>query len=199
MRLMINSDACAKEQFSINEVLILYLIMHDRDFNSTIRDLRGRGVLQEQNGKLVVSEVSVRKLNKVLFDSGNIDKGRLDELAIKLQKCFPEGKPQGSVSYYRSNKREIIFKLQKFFLQYGDYPDEDIIKVTHDYVKSFRGNYRYLPVITNYILKPVKTLDEFGNPVTEETSQLATQLENKHDSETTLPADDSSWLYTDRN
>lgn len=201
MKLILNGEICSKYQLNLNETLILYLIMQNLDINDTICALKNRGLLQNQDDKLSVSDAAKDSLNKIITESGNIDKARLDKLASELQRCFPQGKPQGSVSYYRANKREIVFQLQKFFLQYGNYSDEEIIAVTKDYIKSFNGNYRYLPIITNYILKVTKTLDEMGNPVIKESSQLATQLENGQQEEERggVAINDDSWLYTDRN
>jgi hypothetical protein len=175
--------------------------MQGQDCKDMIEILTKRGILQNQNGKCVIPETTKNVVNNILIECGNIDNRNLDALAVKMQKCFPEGKPQGGVAYYRANKREIVFQLQKFFFQYGSYSDEDIIAATKGFVDSFNGNYKYLPVITNFILKSTKALDELGNPVVKESSQLATQLENKHqnDGRVGVAINDDSWLYTDRN
>lgn len=201
MKLILNSDICAKYHLSIDEALILLLIMRNPDYNGTFRDLVNRGLLQNQNGKCIISTTTETLLNRMMIDSGNVDERRLSTLASKMQQCFPEGKPQGSVNYFRANKREIIFQLQKFFIQYGDYSDEDIVEATQSYVNSFHGNYRYLPIITNFILKATKTQDEMGNPVIKESSQLATQLENKQQEEERrgMAINDDSWLFSNRN
>lgn len=201
MRLTIDNKICAKHQLSINEFFLLHLIMQGQDCKSMIETLIKRGILQEQNGKCVIPDITKGVVNDILVECGNIDNRNLDALAVKMQKCFPVGKPQGSIAYYRSNKREIIFQLQKFFFQYGNYSDEDIITATRMFVDSFNGNYKYLPVITNFILKSTKTLDEFGNPVIKESSQLATQLENKQQEEEGygVAINGDSWLFSNRN
>lgn len=201
MNLILNNEVCAKYQFSLEETLILYLIMRNPDFNVTFNNLKNRGLLQNRNGKCSISDNAKNSLYRIMTESGNIDENRLNKLASDMQKCFPQGKPQGSVNYFRANKREIVFQLQKFFVQYGNYSDEDILAATKDYIASFHGNYRYLPIITNFILKTTKTLDEMGNPVIKESSQLATQLENRQQEEEggVVAINDDSWLYTDRN
>lgn len=200
MKLVLNSKICDKYQFSLEEILILYLVMHNPDFNATINALKDRGLLQSQDGKYSISDSAKSSLCNVMAESGNINETRLSNLAIEMQKCFPQGKPQGSVNYFRANKREIIFQLQKFFVQYGNYPDEDILSATKDYIESFRGNYRYLPIITNFILKTTKILDERGDPVIKESSQLATQLENRRqEGNKEAVINDDSWLVTSRN
>lgn len=201
MRLTIDSKICAKHQLNVNEFFLLHLIMQGQDCKNMIETLVRRGILQEQDGKCIIPDITKSVVNDILVECGNIDNKNLDTLAMKMQKCFPMGKPQGSIAYYRSNKREIIFQLQKFFLQYGNYSDEDIIAATKMFVDSFNGNYKYLPVITNFILKSTKTLDELGNPVVKESSQLATQLENKQQEKEggRVAINDDSWLYTDRN
>lgn len=198
---MIDSKICAKHQLNVNEFLLLHLIMQGQDYKDIIETLVKRGVLQEQNGKCVIPEYTKNVVNNIFVECGNIDNRNLEALAIKMQKCFPEGKPRGSIAYYRANKREIVLQLQKFFFQYGNYSDEDIITATKGFVDSFNGNYKYLPVITNFILKSTKTLDELGNPVVKESSQLATQLENKQQEMEGkgVAINDDSWLYSDRN
>ena len=201
MRLIVDSKACAKHQLNVNEFLLLHLIMQGQDCKDIIETLKKRGILQEQNGKCVIPELTKNVVNSILVECGNIDSRNLDTLAVKMQRCFPEGKPSGGIAYYRANKREIVFQLQKFFFQYGNYSDEDIIAATKRFVDSFNGNYKYLPVITNFILKSTKTLDEFGNPVVKESSQLASQLENKQQEEETgvVAINDDSWLFNTRN
>lgn len=201
MKLILNSEVCNNYQLSFEETLILFLVTHNPDFKITINTLRDRGLLQSQNGKYIISDLAKASLCRIMVESGNIDEARLNNLAVEMQKCFPQGKPQGSVNYFRANKREIVFQLQKFFIQYGDYSDEDILTATKSYINSFHGNYRYLPIITNFILKTTKTLDEMGNPVIKQSSQLATQLENKQQEEEEggVTINDDSWLYADRN
>lgn len=198
MRLIIDSDICTKYNFSVDEILLLLLIMRGQDVKDQVKNLIGRGLVQKNDDGYTVSESVREMLDKIVLESGNASEKRLSTLAMKMQKCFPEGKPYGSITYYRANKREIIFRLQSFFKQYGDFPDEEIVDATRRFVESFHGNYKYLPVITNFIIKTSKTTDSFGNPVIENTSQLATQLENKDD---TGHADnnDDSWLFSNRN
>lgn len=199
MKLTVDSKVCAKHQLSVNEFLLLHLILQNHDCNGTVKDFVQRGLLQRQNGKVIVPESTKLLIQQVMNESGNVSEDRLNSLAGRMQKCFPEGKPQGSVTYYRANRREIIFSLQSFFGKYGSFSDDDIVDATQRYVDSFHGNYRYLPVITNYIIKSEKTLDEMGNPVIRETSQLATQLENVNDEPASIPVNDDSWLFTARN
>ena len=198
MKLIINSDLCAKQQLNIEESLILYLISRGCNLTNIIAELVNRGLANKQDDCFVLPSSTKKILDEILLGSGNINETRLNNLATKMQKCFPEGKPQGSITYYMANKREIIFKLQRFFAQYGDYSDDDIVDVTKKYVESYHGNYKYLPVITNFIIKTVKSFDEFGNPVVEEISQLATQLENK-EAEESVHVNDDSWLFSSRN
>jgi hypothetical protein len=121
---------------------------------------------------------------------------RLLNLAEKLRKCFPEGKMPGTAYYYRCNNREVFLKLKKFFTQYGDYTDEEIVDATKRFVASYQGNYRYLPLAKYFISKNKTITDEDGKNHITEVSLLATYLENKEEGDINNSGD---WLMSSRN
>ena len=107
----------------------------------------------------------------------------LEPLALELMSLVPQTKMPGTPYYYKCNKREIILKLKKFFKLYGFYPYEDIINATKRYVASFNGDYRYMKLLKYFIMKDEKRTDSDGRGYVEETSMLATELENKESSD----------------
>lgn len=107
----------------------------------------------------------------------------LEPLALELMSIVPQTKMPGTPYYYKCNKREIILKLKKFFKLYGMYPYEDIVNATKRYVASFNGDYRYMKLLKYFIMKDEKRTDADGKGYIEETSMLATELENKESSD----------------
>ena len=80
----------------------------------------------------------------------------------------------GTTYYYKGNLQDIEKKLKSFKKRYGNYTDEDIIKATENYIKSFNGNYTYLKLLKYFIWK-----DEKRDGETIATSVLADWIENE--------------------
>lgn len=103
-------------------------------------------------------------------------------LADKLREIFPAGKKPGYAYLWRDSTSCIADRLKKFFLKYGNYPDEDIIRVTREYVNSFNGNYQYMQLLKYFIWKNKVTGEEVvrGRIVgeVERQSQLAAYLQD---------------------
>ena len=114
---------------------------------------------------------------------------RFVNLANKLREIYPAGKKPGYAYTWRDSESCIVDRLKKFFLKYGDYPDEDIIRVTKEYVNSFNGNYTYMQLLKYFIWKNKTTGAELvdGRLVgeVEKQSQLAAYLEDKEEEKKT--------------
>lgn len=111
---------------------------------------------------------------------------RCTALAKKLREIFPAGKKPGYAYTWRDSVSCIADRLKKFFLKYGeDYSDEDIIRVTKEYVDGFNGNYQYMQLLKYFIWKNKTTGEEIvrGRIVgeVEKQSQLAAYLEDTPD------------------
>ena len=130
----------------------------------------------------------------ILADSnmGKSQDERLRNLANKLREIFPAGKKPGYAYLWRDSESCIVDRLKKFFLKYGDYPDEAIIKATKKYVDSFNGNYTYMQLLKYFIWKNKVTGEEVvdGRLVgeVEKQSQLAAYLDDRE--EDTAPKQD---------
>ena len=114
-----------------------------------------------------------------------------------MRELFPKGKMPGTAFYYRCNNREVVLKLKKFFIQYGQYSDEEILNATKKFIASFHGELRYMPLIKYFISKNKRVEDENGEFHIQETSELASYLENEDLSEDIEKDDD--WLLTSKN
>jgi hypothetical protein len=146
-------------------------------------------------------------LDEVICDSsgsyGSDD--RLLNLAIEMRECFPKGKMRDRFGretpyYYRCNNNEVIKKLKKFFAQFGNYPDEEIIDATKRYVAAnSRNNYANMRLIKYFILKDALKQGEDGNEHVEQISDLATFLENKEDESIKMTSISDDWLMSSRN
>lgn len=118
---------------------------------------------------------------------------RCKQLAEKLREIFPAGKKPGYAYTWRDSPSCIADRLKKFFLKYGDYPDDRIIQVTKDYVASFNGNYTYMQLLKYFIWKNKTTGEQVvrGRVVgeVEKQSQLAAWLEDTPDKTTSADWD----------
>lgn len=198
MKIVIDEKICKKHHLSVTEVLVSLGIRSSEDVNETLNELEEKQVLVYKDNNYMVTQPWSDILDEILCDScsGEDNEERLTELAKKMRECFPEGKMPGTAYYYRCNVREVVLKLKKFFLQYGNYSDDKIIDATKRFVEAYNGNYRYLPLIKYFISKNKTVTDEDGTSHIQEVSELASYLENK-ETETKATSDD--WLMSARN
>lgn len=200
MKIVIDSKQCLKHKLSPQEVLIALAIRSSKDdIKSIIDNLVNRQVLSSHEGNLTTTQHWDEVIDTILVDSAGAidDEERLNALAEKMKLCFPEGKMPGTPYYYRCNRREIVLKLKKFFIQYGNYKDEDIVDATKRFVASFKGDYKYLPLIKYFIMKTKTIAGEDGVNHNMECSPLADYLENKEDENVVTASDE--WLMNTRN
>ncbi len=129
------------------------------------------GGIPQQNYSL--SHSGVDMLNKIILESDCIapnQKKRLEELSIKLQSLFPDGKKQGTNNYWRGNIHEIKDRLQAFFKRYGEYTDDQIITATTNYLEDYKSNTTLMRTLKYFISK--KTDDGY-------VSDLLTYISNE--------------------
>ena len=198
MKIVIDEKICKKHHLSVTEVLVSLGIRSSEDVNETLNELEEKQVLVYKDNNYMVTQPWSDILDEILCDScsGEDNEERLIELAKKMRECFPEGKMPGTAYYYRCNVREVVLKLKKFFLQYGNYSDDKIIDATKRFIEAYNGNYKYLPLIKYFISKNKTVTDEDGTSHIQEVSELASYLENK-ETETKATSDD--WLMSARN
>ena len=159
-------------------------------------NLCDKGVFIRNGDKIELAKDWEKAVESILAKRNKeISESRLSILAKKMRDCFPEGKMPGTAFYYKCNNREVMMKMKKFFEQHGDYTDEEILEATKRFVASFKGNYRYLPLIKYFIIKNKTVAGEDGRNYITEVSELASYLENKED----RYADSDEWLVTARN
>ena len=191
MKITIDDKACLKHKMTVEEVLVALAIRIGKLENNLENMVKREILVDSKTGYLVTQRWS-DVLDEILCDSqSSIEKSdeELLNLAQRMRECFPQGKMPGTPYYYRCNNSEVIKKLKKFFIQYGNYPDEDIVDACKRFVASFRGNYKYLPLVKYFISKLKDQEDEDGTIHKVEYSPLADYLENKEETVT----DTSDW------
>ena len=203
MKFIIDEKVCGDHKLSVTEMLVCLAVRNADNFDNIISNLINRQVLVNFGGKFMITQHWNDVIDEILLDSSDDTEAesymkRLTNLAEKMRECFPQGKMHGTPYYYRCNNREVILKLKKFFIQYGNYSDEDIIDATKRFVASYQGNYRYMPLIKYFIMKNKTVKDEDGTSHIQEVSELASYLENKgKEEEVVITSDD--WLVSVRN
>lgn len=184
MKITIDEDILEKEGFTFPEILLLMFLKTNASVDETLRFLKEKNAITTNMfGEVVIFQGTDERLQKVLLDSESTKPrdDKITKLAIEMMKLYPQSKMPGTPYYYKCNKREVSLKLKKFFKIYGEYSDEDILNATKKYVESFNGDYHYMKLLKYFIMKEGRKSDEFGNGYTEETSMLATILENPNE------------------
>lgn len=184
MKITIDEDVLQREGFTFPELLLLMFLKTNASVDETLRFLKEKNAVTTNIlGEIVIFQGTDEKVQKILLDSESTKPrdDKITNLAIEMMKLYPQSKMPGTPYYYKCNKREVSLKLKKFFKIYGEYPDEDILNATRKYVESFNGDYHYMKLLKYFIMKEGRKSDEFGNGYIEETSMLATILENPNE------------------
>ena len=181
MNITINDDVCTKYGLSLPELLVILALKSDK-LETTIASLENKGAIVSDvfEGHLVTQRWD-DIASSILLDSDKDRQSpdRIANLAAKLMEIFPKEKKAGTNHYFRGNTKDITLKLKKFFKLYGDkYSDEQVLNAAQAYVSSFNGNYTYMRILKYFLWKDDKKLGEDGKYYIEETSDLATWIEN---------------------
>lgn len=193
MKIVLDEKACLKDRLTLQEALIAVAASMG-GFKDILRNMVSREILSPTEYR------PSPEWTKIINSLIGCDEEHLRTLANQMRECFPKGKQFGTAFYYRCNEREIINKLKKFFEVYGEYPDDKIIKATKQFVASYHGDYRFLPLIKYFISKEKKVMDEDGENHVVKVSELASILENMED-DAEIPEIQNSedWLMNSRN
>lgn len=198
MKMTIDNKVCLKHGLTTKEVFLL-LTLKTGNYMEDISNLEARQIISLRENHYEINPQWGDILEKILNESSESqdEEERLLSLAKQMRELFPKGKMPGTAFYYRCNNREVVLKLKKFFIQYGQYSDEEILNATKKFIASFHGELRYMPLIKYFISKNKRVEDENGEFHIQETSELASYLENEDLSEDIEEDDD--WLLTSKN
>lgn len=181
MNIAINEDICKKYGLRLPELLLILSIKLE-DIRTTMSSLESKqAVIKDMFEGYLVTQRWDDIASNILLDSDkeNQSPDRIVNLASKLMEIFPKEKKVGTNHYFRGNLKDTSLKLKKFFKLYGNkYSDEQILNAAKAYVSSFNGNYTYMRILKYFLWKDDKKLGEDGKYYIEETSDLATWIEN---------------------
>lgn len=181
MNIAINEDVCKKYGLRLPELLLILSIKLE-DIRTTMSSLESKqAVIKDMFEGYLVTQRWDDIASNILLDSDkeNQSPDRIVNLASKLMEIFPKEKKAGTNHYFRGNLKDTSLKLKKFFKLYGNkYSDEQILNAAKAYVSSFNGNYTYMRILKYFLWKDDKKLGEDGKYYIEETSDLATWIEN---------------------
>lgn len=207
MKTTINEKACIKHKLTLQEFLIA-LSIRAGNLTEALQNLLAREVIVKRGEEYFLTQHWSEVVDEVLSDSANdeeeFSEERLLALTQKVQECFPQAKMRDVYGletpfYFRCNKTEIKNKLKKFFMVYGNVPDEDIIDATKRYVASYAPKgYRGMRLAKYFIIKDDRKLMADEEVHVEQVSDLATFLENK-ESEEVVAINNGDWLVNSRN
>ena len=184
MKITIDEDVCKKYGMTMSELLMILLVklgVNILELGEQMVDVQMIVPHDTKNGKYLVTQRWNDITESIILDSDKYKQpvDKLDQLVIKLQEIFPEGKKEGTSQYWRGNKREISLRLKKFFKLYDNtYTDEQILTAAKNYVETFNGQYNYMRVLKYFIWKDEKKLTEDEKIQVVEISDLANYIEN---------------------
>lgn len=191
MKLTINSKACENNGLTLDEFIVLYINAKNIDMQQTMDSIVDKGLANKNlfnNCSLVLGSKTKQLLEKVILDSNATVKDnmeRIKNLAKQLQENYIPGKKAGTQDYFKGSSAEIIQRLKRFFAEYGEFTDEQIIDATKKYVASFNGDYRFAQLLKYFISKKVdgergsRLLAYIENAQQVDTSQLTIDWETE--------------------
>ena len=151
MKFTIDEEICKKMGMTLPEVLAVILVKTGVDIGELFKELQQKQIVVTQTtllGKVImVTQRWDDIVSNILLSSDTAvpSEDRIEKLASTLMQIFPQGKKEGTNTYWRGNIKDTKLKLKKFFKLYGTkYSDEQIINATRKYVESFNGNYSYM-------------------------------------------------------
>lgn len=181
MNITINDDVCTKYGLSLPELLVILALKYDK-IENTIASLESKeAIVSDVFDGYLITQRWDDVASSILLDSDTDRQNpdRIANLATKLMEIFPKEKKSGTNHYFRGNTKDITLKLKKFFKLYGNkYSDEQVLNAAQAYVSSFNGNYTYMRILKYFIWKDEKKMNEDGERYIEETSDLASWIEN---------------------
>lgn len=183
MKITIDSKVLKKNKLTIGQFLLM-LSYHYKVTEEEFNDLLNKHFyISNSYGKRepYLSDKGASIINKIILEGDNLntqEKDELKQLAKKMQDLFPTGKKLGTNYYWKGNVREIENKLQVFFKKYGEFPEEEIIKATENYLNAYADDKRFMQLLKYFIMKNVAK-----GGITETQSELLTYIENLHNND----------------
>lgn len=184
MKITIDEDVCKQYGLEVAELLAILLVKTSTNIPRLFNNIEAKQyIIKDAFEGYLVTQKWNDVSESIILDSekANVkdENKKIEDLALELMAIFPAQKKQGTCHYFRGNRKDISLRLKKFFKLYGNsYTKEQILEAARKYVASFNGNYSYMRILKYFIWKDERKTDSEGKGYIEETSDLASYIDN---------------------
>lgn len=173
-RMIIDPEIVKKNNLDVGEFLFTLGYMLGYDFEQVVDKMVSMGIATYELGSPKPTMLAMERVRKCLGPLANVTlkEDELLDLAKKMKSIYPKGNQQPGIPWAEGPKL-IAQRLENFFRKFGNYPPEDVLKVTELYV-AFMSRTPRMRTLKNFIYRDATT--ESG--MIETSSDLYTWLEN---------------------
>lgn len=189
MTISINDKVCKENGITVAQLLALLLVKTGENIPKLLEELKSKEMIVEEQSLLEKTYTITQRwddvcCNVILSSDKDVPiDTHIEELAKALMELYPKGKKPGTNTYWRGNLKDTKLRLKKFYKLYGNkYTDTQILKATKKYIED-HIDLSYMRVLKYFIWKDVRKVDSEGVGYIEETSDLASYIENEGQTE----------------
>lgn len=189
MTISINDKVCKENSITVAQLLALLLVKTGENIPKLLEELKSKEMIVEEQSLLEKTYTITQRwdnvcCNVILSSDKDVPiDTHIEELAKALMELYPKGKKPGTNTYWRGNLKDTKLRLKKFYKLYGNkYTDTQILKATKKYIED-HIDLSYMRVLKYFIWKDVHKVDSEGVGYIEETSDLASYIENEGQTE----------------
>lgn len=189
MTISINDKVCKENGITVAQLLALLLVKTGENIPKLLEELKSKEMIVEEQSLLEKTYTITQHwddvcCNVILSSDKDVPiDTHIEELAKALMELYPKGKKPGTNTYWRGNLKDTKLRLKKFYKLYGNkYTDTQILKATKKYIED-HIDLSYMRVLKYFIWKDVRKVDSEGVGYIEETSDLASYIENEGQTE----------------
>lgn len=189
MTISINDKVCKENGITVAQILALLLVKTGENIPKLLEELKSKEMIVEEQSLLEKTYTITQRwdnicCNVILSSDKDVPiDTHIEELAKALMELYPKGKKPGTNTYWRGNLKDTKLRLKKFYKLYGNkYTDTQILKATKKYIED-HIDLSYMRVLKYFIWKDVRKVDSEGVGYIEETSDLASYIENEGQTE----------------
>ena len=189
MTISINDKVCKENGITVAQFLALLLVKTGENIPKLLEELKSKEMIVEEQSLLEKTYTITQRwdnicCNVILSSDKDVPiDTHIEELAKALMELYPKGKKPGTNTYWRGNLKDTKLRLKKFYKLYGNkYTDTQILKATKKYIED-HIDLSYMRVLKYFIWKDVHKVDSEGVGYIEETSDLASYIENEGQTE----------------
>lgn len=189
MTISINDKVCKENGITVAQLLALLLVKTGENIPKLLEELKSKEMIVEEQSLLEKTYTITQRwddvcCNVILSSDKDVPiDTHIEELAKALMELYPKGKKPGTNTYWRGNLKDTKLRLKKFYKLYGNkYTDTQILEATKKYIED-HIDLSYMRVLKYFIWKDVRKVDSDGVGYIEETSDLASYIENEGQTE----------------